>query len=290
MRKFLTLLFFVFVCFLKFSYAQFGISPPILKIEGLKTGNSYLYSFKVLGNSEYANVYVKNGNIDYLIKTNYIQNYSEEDISNWISFVENPVKIEKGERVGEGKVNIIITVPNDAEPGYKLAFIGAQPVQQFLPNGTVSIAIIPSVEAPLIMQIDGIAIRDFEVFDIKSNYNDILIGIKNVGTVSASFYLILNISNSTFSKQIKSNILKFKPGETKVIPISLSSLADGKYNISLTIDFFSGKKFYQKEIYLESIKPLKIKIVEKVFDYSVILIILIIVLVIVIWKKIKEFK
>ncbi len=281
-------LFFIFLSY--FAKAQIGISPPFLTIENLEKGEKRLYSFKVLTNENYTYVLIRSGEILY-VKENlkkYLQNFSEENAVDWIKILENPIKIEKVGVIGEGIVNLIVNVPENSEPGYKLLFVRAFPIVQAQTGAPFGVVAIPAVEVPLIIHVKGDAIRNLKILDVKTNEKTLLIAIKNIGTVTSSFYLFINVTNEKQSKQIISNTNILKPNEQKVYYFDLKDLEKGFYNVSIKLDYFSNFEIFQSQIELKELKKIEVLKIEEVKDYSFLIIVLIVVIAIIVWLKRRE--
>ena len=126
---------------------------------------------------------------------------SEEDATSWISFLESRISVP-GEQylVPEinayvnRKVDVVLTVPRNAEPGYHAVHILPSPEVSAEATQGVGVGIITLVKAGAVFRVPGDVIRAAEImgFDydrVSPDYEEIRVLVKNTGTVTMSLSL-----------------------------------------------------------------------------------------------------
>jgi hypothetical protein len=183
------------------SQLNVGISPGFIDVGEIERGSTKIVSFYIVSNS-YKDLIVSmnalKDNEEFIKRIGYdkIQNYSEEDASGWIEFINNPVVIKLNETSVPGKstikgwkeVNFIIKVPKDAEPGYHTLqiFFNPRTLPEYEGNPIIIKATIP---LKVVFNIAGPAIRQGKILDIKfgnyvNNKLEVNVFFQNTGTVS----------------------------------------------------------------------------------------------------------
>lgn len=283
-----------FAFFIIFSIFSITFSQVGMKIfeNNITIRNSETYSkLRIYGSNEsLIEIFYREVGINEIISTqikNLVQNLSEQKDYVKLEFFQNYLKLQNinNERISFSDIVFLIKKLENAEPGYRVFFIGAKELKEVQNQTDYSVAIIPIVEVPLIVYVDGIAIRKIDILDVDVTYEDkpkINIIVKNVGTVTTSFKINLNISDLVFSSY---EILK--PKETKIIKFPVSIV--GRYNLSVFIDYYSDYTLFEKEIEIKEvlITTEKIsKILINVFPYLLVIMSLFIALIII--KKRRE--
>lgn len=272
------------------SFSQVGI----MLIENNITLNDFeTYSkIRVYGsNRSIVEISYREANINEMLSANnlkhLIKNLSEQKSSVNIEFLQNIIKFQstEKEKIISEDIVFLIKRNKDAEPGYRIFLVNAKEIKEPKTNMDYSVAIVPVVEIPLIIYVDGIAIRKISIVDVDVTYdkNPIINAVlRNDGTVTSSFRINLNISNFSLTKY---EILK--PKETKVIKFPMNIF--GKYNISILVDYFSDMTCFEKEIEIKEITPIFEKVsvlVTNILPYLIIGISALIALIII--KKRRE--
>jgi len=216
-----------------------------------------------------------------------IYNLSEQKGSIRIEFFENPISFAKSEKYYTSLNSMfVLRKDENAEPGYRLIYVRATKLIKTNATAPYSVNVVPVVESPMIVFVNGLAIREIKIKDVGVVYEDIpkiAVILKNSGTVTTSFLIYLNISNKTFSSY---DFLK--PDEIKTLKFPVDFF--GKYNVTVFINYFSGNTSFGKEIEIEkkvySIIPILPEIKINYLPY--IIVALSIVIAIIILKKRKE--
>jgi len=188
-----------------------GVAPPILELGKQNRGSQVSGSFYVVSDSD-MDFIVDLDSID--VPTDFFDPYrprikytfdaeraSQEGSSEWVVFLENSVNVPGEKYFVPGvnawvnrKIDFILNIPADAEPGYHAVQIVPIPRVASTGSGGVGIGIVTIVKTTLIFIVEGDAERSAEVigFDynrIDDNYEEIYVLIKNTGTVTTGVRL-----------------------------------------------------------------------------------------------------
>ena len=296
-----------FILILPEYYAQLtvGVSPPILDLGELEPGTSKIARFYLVTSSKEKFFVYMNPTKDDIstFATRYkdfVNNYSEEDVSSWVEFLSNPVElreIQEGENTKAGvaiagarEIIFILKIPKNAEPGYHSGMINLNPTTF---KGAPSMITIKAV-VPLkfIFKIPGKAIREGKILEISSgNYMDdklyANVYFQNTGTVTMGVgpgrVNILDERGSLGS--LSTNFAYVKPGETiKFFGFWFpEDIELGKYNATAKIDYFTDSAFKQSviDVYKRPTPPVG-KVIEKEFVFpwwAIVLLFIIIVII-----------
>ena len=293
MRKIIFIPIFLFILLIPKSFSQLtvGVSPPILDLGEIEPGTSKIARFYLITSSKekfLVSMSPVRGNIR-LFSTDkykdYINNYSEEDVSSWVELLRNPVDLKeplKKETTKAGvpiegarEVIFILKVPEDAEPGYHSGRIDLDPTTY---KGAPSMISIKAV-APLnfIFKVPGRAVREGRVLEVSSgSYGadgrlNLNVYFQNTGTVT----LIATGTAEIFDDRgkldsLSTNLLFIEPGSTVTFfgfwfP---GDLELGKYNAEAKINYFSDSASKQSviDVYKRP-TPTVGKVVEKEFVF-----------------------
>jgi len=283
-----------------------GVSPYMANLGVLEPGTARIVKFNLItGTGETILVYLasERGNVDVFRRGNYldyIQNYSEEDVSSWVKFLENPVimgKSPEGQKtttgnpiVGEREVTLIINVPEDAESGYHTGIISIDPR---LPPGAPGTVVIKGVVPfNFVFQVPGDAIRSGRIIDVSSgSYSGNRLGVnvffQNTGTVTmiTKDSIIKTYDNKNREiDNLKTNLDEVKPGQTKTFTAywDVSDVDVGTYRASTTIDYLTDKSSKTSDIQVYKVSALPTPQVVKqpiTFPWWVIIIVIVIIII-----------
>ena len=192
----------------------------------------------------------------------HISEYSEEDISGWLTFPENvmeidgsksfPVTIGSTRTRANKKMEFIIHIPKNAEPGYHVGSISLNPVMDKEAGAAVNLF---AVSRPnFVFRVNGEVIRrgiigKIDAARLKKGEAKIILYFINTGTNTIStdphksFAKIYN-SNNEIRAELPIGGLSIRPGEE--IPITLiwrssEEIKDGRYRVEATINYRSGE-------------------------------------------------
>jgi hypothetical protein len=200
------------------------------------------------------------------------ENASEEDISGWLTFMKRSVILPPEKRLvylsGGGVANanqgadVIISVPEDAEPGYHAGFVSPYPRISFGGGGT-GLGIISTVEMGYVLKVPGEAIRDAEIagFDLRMDrpgHGTLVILVKNKGTVTISVRAdsIRVFNSSQAIAGLASNEVKIAPGRVGEPGAGLDTRGlKGVYGVEAHVEWLTGEDSLEGEIEVREYVP-----------------------------------
>lgn len=277
-----------------------GVSPPILDLGEIKRGETKIARFNVITSSEdtlLVSLEATRGKADFFTGdyVNLIHNYSEEDTKQWIEFLTNPVELKPANIQGTTIKNIreatfLLSVPEDAEPGYHNGYVMLNPkVAEDIPRQVTIKTVVPLT---ILFKVPGDPLREGKIYDITlrgysrdAAYFDVF--FHNTGTVtmlvkSGKIEIFDIFNNSVGNILIPSGYVK--PGEIKTFN-ALWNINDtfipGTYRLEAEMDYSSGKA--EKTSYIQLYEKPSLPtphVVEKEEGISMWLIILILLVVI----------
>jgi len=286
---------------------EVGVSPLLLDLGEVEPGTSKIARFYLVTSSqEKFFVYMTSTKDDIRIFKNtkykeFVNNYSEEDVSSWVEFLSNPVELKEPEEsqstkagvpiAGAREIIFILKVPDDADPGYHSGIINLNPVGSVEAPSMITIkAVVP---LKFVFKVPGKPIREGKILEISSGKYGIdgrlyvNVYFQNTGTVTMGVgpgtVDILDERGSFGS--LFTNFAYVKPGETTILSGFWfpKDIELGKYNATASIDYFTGYAFKKSviDVYKPPTPPVG-KVVEEefVFPWWVLVIIFIVVVII----------
>jgi hypothetical protein len=176
---------------------QVGVSPAFLNLGEIGRGESRRGTFSITTSSDEGFlVYItaEKGGMDFFDGRykDMLVEYSEEDASSWINFLNHPVFLEPDpERkstsvMGQEQINFILNVPDDAEPGYHLVEITPKPKP---PSGwSTAVNIMAITKISLLFKVAGEVERSGEILDVSARNTGLRtrfdVYFQNTGSVS----------------------------------------------------------------------------------------------------------
>lgn len=286
-----------------------GVSPPIIDLGEIEKGETKIARFNVITSSEdtlIVRLEATRGKADFFTGNyvNYIHNYSEEDIKPWIEFLSNPVELRPASIQGTTIKNIreatfLVSVPEDAEPGYHNGYVMLDPRITEDVNKQVTIKTV--VPLTILFKVPGDPVREGKIYDITlrgysrdTAYFDIF--FHNTGSVTmlvktGKIEIFDIFNNSVGSVLIPSGYVE--PGQIKTFN-ALWDINDtfipGTYRLEAEMDYSSGKaeKISYIQLYEKPSLPAP-RIVEKkeegISIWLVLLILLLVIGVVYWWYK-----
>jgi hypothetical protein len=238
-----------------------GVSPSKINLGEVERGSSVVGTFYLLTSSPdefLVDLTANRGNTDFF-KSNYqdfIYNYSEEDGSGWMEFLDNPVILKHGGNVetdggalikGAVGVNFILSVPSYAEAGWHSIVINPSPS---IPPGVGSGANIVTVTPiRLLFNVPGKALREGVIMDvIRGEYQGDRVEVRtffqNTGTVTITIDGEVEVYNSSGEKisTAKTNSDLVGPEETVTLIsyLELEGLEYGEYFVDSMVFYITG--------------------------------------------------
>lgn len=309
----LVLLFFIFVSLIQtpFSHAiryQVGVSPPFLDLGDVKQGSSKVGEFYIITSSMddlLINMETTNGNMDFFNNDKFkdmIYEYSEEDCHNWIEFPKNPVLLKPSEEEiktdygvikGWRKINFILNIPRNAEPGYHIISLKPTP---YVPGGTgTGVTIVAVTTITVLFRVSGDAVREGSILDITTgqftpNGLEIDTYFQNKGTVTVSLRadpIEFYDEKGEIVKTIVSNIDKVKPGDMVDLKayLNTNNLSKKEYDVVANVNYKTNTTSKRSSITLEA-KVIGVKPEEKPqFPWWIAVIIIVIIISYIIYRR-----
>ncbi len=243
-----------------------GVSPSLLDAGVIERGSSKILSFYVVTVSEeelLVQLSSMEGKMDFFDRVDYkdlIFNYSEQECNSWVEFLRNPVEIKptgetletKGGGIIRGwtEVNLVVNIPENADPGYHNLMISPVPFVTSDVEGRMPIAIRAVIDIPVLFQVPGTAIRKGSILDVGSgNYDgnrlEINTFFENTGTVTVSARaeeIKIYDKHGKHVETLRSNLDYVKPGETVALKsfLDVRNLDLGEYDVIANVSYKTG--------------------------------------------------
>ncbi len=184
---------------------------------------------------------------------------SEEDASGWLTIMKDSLLVppERELKYLEGggvayanrKAEIIISVPEDAEPGYHAAFVSPYPRVSDAGGGT-ALGIISVVELGVVFNVLGNAERDAEPVGVSFRKDSpergtLTVLVKNRGTVTLSamapYIRVYDDENQTVA-ELRTNARPIEPGSVGRLEAGLdASGLEGEYSVRADVEWVTGQ-------------------------------------------------
>ncbi|MCC5994163.1 MAG: hypothetical protein LM587_01020 [Candidatus Aenigmarchaeota archaeon] len=298
------LILFVFIASLFFSKISLsqqytvGVSPPIIDLGDVNRGETKNVKFYIVSPSNeemLVHLIQYPDNLDFVraYNSSIIANYSEEDVSSWIKYFSNPVPLKPqtqplqtpiGKITNWREISFLLSIPNNAEPGYHS--FGIQPEPEFTgqAGGQVGVGIIAVTKVNVIFRVPGEAIRSGEIIDALGEGNKVRIFFKNTGTVTmkviASGEIYYNNKTYSFSSARET----VRPNELKEIVAFVSEPLEGNLDSKITVDYTSDK--LEKKMVINFVKkPIQ---TQKPIDLTFLIYIILAIVIILVARWIYE--
>jgi hypothetical protein len=311
---FLVSLFLVIVLLSSTSLAQFavGVSPGILDLGDVEPGSSKVIGFDVVTSSEeklLVRMEAMRGNLDFFNRDEYkklASNYSEEDSSTWVEFLKNPIelvpigelKTKAGVIKGWRRVDFILNVPENSEPGYHTVMIRPIPIATAMTGGQVATQVVAVTALTVLFKTPGNAIREGKILDVVSGDYDgdnleVNVLFQNTGTVTMqarAARIDIFDKDGKLIVTLSSGFDYVKPGETKTFKAYLNTmnLPLGDYNVSTVVSYGTGSVTKEATINVyEKPKPLAGKPVEVTHFPWVLIIVVFIIIAYIVYRRIR---
>ncbi len=201
---------------------------------------------------------------------------SQEDISSWVEIVRNPLLLSParvkvvslpggGAVKANEEVDVILHIPEDADPGYHAGSISLSPRVASTGRGT-GVMTIAVTRFIFIFRVSGDAKRSGEIMALIGDRVDegkakIDVLFRNTGTCTVSARVTELKLHDKFGKQIanlQSGMYLVGPGEINSIATywTDSNMASGKYRAEAKVDYITGQATREEEIEI----PVTIKV------------------------------
>jgi hypothetical protein len=312
MRNILILILFLVFFILPVNAFSIGTAPGLHYLGEFEPGDMEYIKFYLLTNANgdvLTSLSYTTPHLDLYFpdKFKYISSYetSQEDISDWVVFQQNPVLVsprksfivtlENGEIVkANAEVVYKLTIPKNAEPGYHIGSVSLSPKVVGEGAGT-GIATIGLTRYIFVFKIKGDAERKGE---IKNIYADrvaedrarIDIIFQNTGKDTISVWVDeLNIYNEygNISSNLKSGMKYISPGETQILPVYWigEKVTGGTYNAEAKINYITGYSSKAATIEIPDVISIPTEVSKFEFPWWILLLVVLIIILIIYWKS-----
>ena len=309
---FFTLFLFLFLPY-SFSQTILGVTPSFVEIEKIERGETKVLGFYVVSLTDeeiLVSLSSKDGDIHFFIRKYGLEaaNFSEESISDWIEFIENPVKLEASSpklaelrniAKGAREINFVLKVPEDAEPGWHMFKIRPIPVISTGAKEGVGTVMMTVVDVTYVFKVPGRAIRSGEIKKVYVGERDgnrlpIYIEFENDGTVSMNVKITdLKLEkDGKIVKRFSGPVALSKPQSIMNITtyLDVSDIPSGYYVLYANASYTTGGSDYFQIIYVPP-PPVEQPIVSeerKINWWIIISIVLIILIIVLVVRKLRE--
>jgi len=281
------------------SQLNIGVSPGFMDLGEMERESSRIVSFYIVSVSD-ENLIVAmsatKGNERLFERSGYrdkLLNYSEEDPSDWVDFINNPVILKPNESTINGRptikgwkeVKFILRIPEDAEPGYHVLTIYFDP--RAAPEYDKPVVIKTIIPLNVIFKVPGPAIREGKILDItRGGYvNDKLelnIFFENTGTTTMLAHgdIVRIYDGDEEIKALPSTFNLMKPDEIKIFKAywDTKGLDLKDYRVTANFSYRTGTAFKESTINLYELPPTAYVVKEYVFPWWWVLISIIIII------------
>lgn len=229
-----------------------GVSPAIIDLGEVKRGETKFVTFYVITSYDKdlsVTLETTMGSTDFFVNSKYsymLPNYSEENTESWVKPITNPVLLKYRPDVSLGQiknwrnVDLLLRVPEGAEPGVHLVTINPKPMVQ---EGMVGINSVVPVN--IMFTVPGNAVRSGDILDIVSYMTGNTLNINtfflNNGTVTVRPTSFVEIYNeSQFVKRMTQSSGYVKPGEMFQLIAYSDFIPGGRYSIFSNASYITG--------------------------------------------------
>ncbi|MCK4555103.1 MAG: hypothetical protein KAT83_00695 [Candidatus Aenigmarchaeota archaeon] len=267
-KIYLLILIFALAALQDMSYAareyQVGVSPPLVDLGILERGQETVAEFFIVtASTEDLLVQLKatRGMPEFFNKPAYsafIGEYSEEDTASWVLFPNNPVVLSPQEKSidtssgalrGWRKINIVIKVPEGAEPGYHLISIHSAP---YVPAGeALGVNIVAVSPVNIIFRVPGDAVRQGQILDMVAGRENtggrtVNVFFKNTGTVTISAMaenVVVYEGNSSTEESRFSGQRYIPPTSTQTLAVvfGFDEISPGTHEVFSEVDYMTSR-------------------------------------------------
>ena len=289
-----------------------GVSPSVVDLGNVDRGSDQLAKFYIVSPSEdtiLVHLEKYKGTFEFFSRGKYVdfaQNYSEEDVLSWLKFITNPVELRisddpemiKGGLKTYRDVNLILTIPQNAEPGYHLLSVVPSPVISEVSEGQIGTQMVAVTPVRIVFNVPGDAIREGKILDITQrnvNPNTISIDVHflNTGTVTISARATSQIidNQGNIVNTITSPIQPVKPNEKVILSsyLPIDDFKEGIYDINSEVDYTTGSSRSSSTIKIEQKQMEKVTgEAYKQFEFKWWMLIILILLVYIIYRVLKR--
>ncbi len=254
------------------SYALgIGVSPGVIDLGTVPRGKEIVVNFYIISNTKqplpvylsyippHQDVMFTKRNKPFVLIPAEV---SEEDISSWIKFPQNPYILDpnnvKTVTLPDGtvikynrKATFILKVPKNAEPGYHVGSINLMPRLNTKVSGGTGVATVGITRLVFVFKVPGVAERKGKIIDFEAERespNRVRVDVlfKNTGTTTITARLSEVKIKNEYGKMI--NLLagtaqRIAPGDTAVLTAYWTSnkkIKPGNVEVEAKVDYITG--------------------------------------------------
>ncbi|HIE34561.1 MAG TPA: hypothetical protein EYP86_05420 [Candidatus Altiarchaeales archaeon] len=296
-----------------------GTAPGVYDLGELESGSDVAFRFYLMTNARndllvrlsyfpvHKDIYYKNQTRIY----KFIPvEASEEDISSWIEIPRNPlllsptnvrtISLTNGNTIkANAEADIILHIPDDAEPGYHAGSISLSPRFGTVTGGGTGVSTIAVTRFIFVFKVAGNAKRDGEIVTMIGERLDdrkarISVLFKNTGTCTMSAYvseLKLYDKFGNLTKTLKSGPVLVSPGDIASIPVfwTGSDVTPGSYRAEAKVNYITGYATMEGPVEIPAKITVEKKAPPKPEEFEIpwlyILLIIIIIILIIYWLR-----
>lgn len=247
---------------------QMGVSPAIIDLGEISRGDSKRGSFVLTTTSDegfLVNIDVARGSKDFFMgRYSYAAGeYSEQDASRWINFLNAPVYLDASTDSSDpniikaSKINFIVNVPENAEPGYHLVEIIPTPD---VPSGwSTGVNIVAVTKINLLLKVLGEVDRKGEILDMNARIvgKRTMVDIYFQNTGSVSMYaqadnILIYSTEGQLLERLWSSKSFVEPGEVvKLTGFVTRPMDPGSYLATANVSYMNGHAAKETDLWLE---------------------------------------
>jgi len=278
--KFLStlLLFFIFAVPSLAAEYSVGVSPPFIDLGTVGKGSSNLVKFYIVTVSPdplTVRLSSEPGNTEYLKAkglNHLLSNFSMESAHSWVTFFSNPVELLPTDtNVGFGikgarEIKFLLSIPSNAEPGYRLISIRPTPLVSPSDSGTVGAQIVAVSPIHILLNVEGEPKSEGRILDVIYNDGKIETFFKNTGTVSiiaGATHRVHDSQDNTLEALSSRDFIQ--PAELKKMGAPLQ-LETGYYTVETTVDYSSGSAALNSTIAVKESSYVEVKQEAEIFS------------------------
>lgn len=257
----------------------FGITPNLVDGGEHKPGTSFYDYFYVFSSSDSelsVDVSVQDPGIEDFraVRGEKIVNFSEQECESCLEILQGEGTIEERDNpIGSGgrqtykwsRVEFIVELPDDMEPGYHMFELVPRPDRE---GGGGSVNVVSASSVPVIFRVPGEVNREGEILGMssrkdKGGYQVVTASFYNSGTVTIEANVKIEIEGkdgNTITMNAGSQAVG--PGETEEFPVSVepSEIGD-EFEATAIVDYTTGED--EKSSLLEKKTEVKTSEVEE---------------------------
>jgi hypothetical protein len=287
-----------------------GIAPSVTDLGDVSAGSKYIVDFYIITDYDSdmsASLKATQIGSEFLDPARFRGSYrfvpsfaSEEDITGWLRYIENPVVIKPEKMtyslkdgsyvIANKRATIILDIPTDAEPGYHAAYVEPVPGVSIYGKG-LGTTLIAVARMILVFNVDGNparsgAIKSFGSQRIDYATEQVKIMFENTGTQTliAKGSGINVYRSGELVGTLTTNFRSVRPGETAELDANWNvvDVEPGQYGIRATVSWTTGEAYREGvvDVHPAPARPLPVGEIVKIpsgFPYWIVIAVVIVI-------------